>query len=90
MVDAFHQISSVEAVGPFAQVARQMFGGDAVMGADEPGFDRAEQGMDDREKLGGFGTLILNDGRVFEMVIECRLFALIAGKAVGHLSLIHI
>ena len=33
-VDAFGQITAIEAVGPFAQIARQMLGGDAVMGAD--------------------------------------------------------
>ena len=54
------------------------------MGADEPGFDRAEQGVDDREELGGLGALVLDNGRVFEMVIERCLLTLLAGKAIGH------
>ena len=54
------------------------------MGTDEPGFDRAEQGVDDREKRGSLGALILDDGRVFEMLIERRLLSLITGKTIGH------
>jgi len=49
-IQAVGQVTSVEAVGPFAQIARQVLGADAVMGADEPSFDVAEQGMDDRKE----------------------------------------
>ena len=38
------QIAAVEPVGPLPKIARQVLGADAVMSADEPGFDVAEQG----------------------------------------------
>jgi hypothetical protein len=38
----------------------------------------------DGEEFGGLGALILDHGRVPEMLIERRLLALIAGKAIGH------
>jgi hypothetical protein len=39
----------MEAIGPFPEIARQVVGADAMMGADEQASDLAEQGMDDRE-----------------------------------------
>jgi hypothetical protein len=33
-----------------------MLGADAVMGTDEPGFNVAEQGVDDLEELAGVGA----------------------------------
>src|SRR5205807_9473085 len=44
-VQAVGQVAAIEPVGPFPQIARQVLGADAVMGADEPGFDVAEQGI---------------------------------------------
>jgi hypothetical protein len=38
-----------------------VLGADAVMGADEPGFDVAEQRMDDREERAGIGAPVLAD-----------------------------
>jgi hypothetical protein len=36
------QVAAIEPVGPFPQIARQMLGADAMMGADELGFDVAK------------------------------------------------
>jgi hypothetical protein len=47
-VQTIGQIAAIEPVGPFPEIPRQVLGADAVMGADEPGFDVAEQGVDDR------------------------------------------
>ena len=69
-VQPARQVAAVEPVGPFRQIARQVLGADAVMGADEPGFDVAEQDMDDREELGGIGALILHHRRVLQMLAE--------------------
>jgi hypothetical protein len=55
------QIAAIEPVGPFPEIARQVLGADAVMGADEPGFDVAEQRMDDREERAGIGAPVLAD-----------------------------
>jgi hypothetical protein len=63
-VPAIGQVASVAAVGPFPQGARQRRGADPVMGADEPGFDVAEQGMDNRQAGAGIGGLGLDDRRV--------------------------
>src|SRR5439155_333267 len=77
------QIATIEPVGPFPKIARQMFGTDAVMGADEPGFDVAEQGVDDREELAGIGGFVLHHRRVLQMLAEGGLAAAIAGEPVG-------
>jgi len=77
------QVASVEAVGPFPQIARQVLGADPVMSADEPGFDVAEQGMDDREEGAGIGARVLDDRRVLQMLAEIGVVAVIAGKPVG-------
>jgi hypothetical protein len=42
-------------VGPLPQVAREVLGADPMMGADQPGFDVAEQRVDDREEFAGIG-----------------------------------
>jgi hypothetical protein len=44
-VPAVGEVAAIKAGGPFPQGARQMLGADAVIGADEPGFDVAEQAM---------------------------------------------
>ena len=54
-------VAAIEAVGPFPQVAREVLGADAMMSADQPGFDIAEQGMDDREERAGI-ELVEGDG----------------------------
>src|SRR6516225_2220720 len=53
------------------------------MGADEPGFDVAEQGMDDREELAGLGALVLDHRGVPQVPAEIGVLTAIAGKAVG-------
>ena len=60
-VQTVGQVAAIEPLGPFPQIARQVLGADAVMGAEEPGFDVAEQGMDDREEGVGIGGLVLDD-----------------------------
>ena len=47
-----------------------MLGADAVMSADEPGFDVTEQSMDDREELAGIGCLALDHRRVLQILAE--------------------
>ena len=58
-VQGVGQVTAVEAVGPLSQVARQVLGTHAVMGADKPGFDVAEQGVDDRKEFAGVGAFVL-------------------------------
>src|SRR5437879_11225008 len=53
------------------------------MGADEPGFDVAEQGMDDREELAGIGAVVLDHRGVLQMLAEGGIAAAIAGEPVG-------
>jgi hypothetical protein len=53
------------------------------MGADEPGFDVAEQGMDDREELAGIGAFVLHHWRVLQMPVEGGVAAAIACEPVG-------
>jgi len=60
-----------------------MLGADAVMGADQPGLHVAEDGMDDREELGGIGAGALDDRGVLEMSGQCRLAPLVPHEAVG-------
>ena len=69
-VQSVGQIAAVEPVGPFPKIARQVLGADAVMSADEPGFDVAEQGMDDWEELTGIGAFVLHHRRVRQMLAE--------------------
>src|SRR5438045_2741092 len=69
-VQAVGQVAAIEPVGPFPQIARQVLGADAVMGADEPGFDVAEEGMDDWEEGAGIGGFVLNHWRVLQMLGE--------------------
>ena len=82
-VQPIGQIAAIEPVGPFPKIARQVLGADAVMGADEPGFDVAEQRMDDREELAGIGALVLDHRRVLQMIAEGGVAAAIAGEPVG-------
>ena len=42
-VQAVGQVAAIKPVGPLPQVAREMLGADPMMGADQPGFDVAEQ-----------------------------------------------
>src|ERR1700694_436487 len=77
------QVATIEPVGPFPKIARQVLGADAVMSADEPGFDVAEQGMDDREELAGIGSFALDHWRVLQMLAEAGVATAIAGKPVG-------
>ena len=37
-----------------------MLGADPVIGADQSGFDVAEQSMDDQEELAGIGAVVLD------------------------------
>jgi hypothetical protein len=56
---------------------------DTVMGADEPGFDVAEQRMDDREELAGVGALVLDHRGMPEVLAEGGIAAAIAREPVG-------
>src|SRR6516164_11248706 len=76
-------MAAVEPVGPFPKIARQVLGADAVMGADEPGFDVAEQGMDDREERAGIGAFVLDHRGVLQMPAEGGVAAAITGEPVG-------
>ena len=58
-----------------------MLGADPMMGADQPGFDVAEQRVNDREELAGIGAFALDHRRVFQILAE--IGASIAGKPVG-------
>src|SRR5262245_7518382 len=60
-----------------------MLGADPMMGADQPGFDVAEKGVDDREEVAGIGAVVLDHRRVLEMLGEIGVTAAIAGKPVG-------
>jgi hypothetical protein len=64
-------------------MARQVLGADAVMGADQPGFDVAEQGMDDREERAGIGAFVLDYRGVLQVLAEAGVAAAIAGEPVG-------
>jgi hypothetical protein len=82
-VQTVGQVAAIEPVGPFAQITRQVLGADAVMSADEPGFDVAEQGMNDREERAGIGAVVLDHRRVLQMLAEGGIAAAIAGEPVG-------
>ena len=82
-VDAFGEIPTVEPVGPFPEVARQVFGGDTMMGSNEPRLDVAEQDMDDREESGGVGARSLDHWRVFQVVTKSGVTSLVAHEPVG-------
>ena len=60
------QVAAIEPVGPLPQIAREMLGADPMMGADQPGFDVAEQRVDDREELAGIGAVVLDDRGVLK------------------------
>ena len=60
-IQTIGQVAAIEPVGPLPQVAREMLGADPMMGADQPGFDVAEQRVDDREELAGIGAVVLDD-----------------------------
>src|ERR1700731_2005717 len=77
------QVAAIEPVGPFPKIARQVLGADAVMSADKPGFNVAEQGMDDREERAGIGGFALDHRRVLQMLAEAGVTTAIAGKPVG-------
>jgi hypothetical protein len=51
-IQTIGQVAAIEPVGPLPQVAREMLGADPMMGADQPGFDVAEQRVDDRGARG--------------------------------------
>src|SRR4051794_24294804 len=53
------------------------------MGADEPGFDVAEEGMDDWEEGAGIGGFVLNHWRVLQMLGEGGIAAAITREPVG-------
>ena len=77
------QVATIKPVGPFPKIARQVLGADAVMSADELGFDVAEQGMDDQEERAGIGAFVLDHRGVLQMLAEAGLAAAIAGEPVG-------
>ena len=58
-----------------------MLGADPMMGADQPGFDVAEQRVDDREELAGIGAVVLDHRGVLQILAE--IDAAIAGKPIG-------
>ena len=60
-----------------------MLGADPMMGADQPGFDVAEQRVDDREEFGGIGAVALDHRGVFQILAETGVAAAITGKPVG-------
>jgi hypothetical protein len=53
-------VAAIEPVGLLAQIAREVLGADAVMGADQPGFDTAEPRVDDREEFAGICAVVLD------------------------------
>jgi hypothetical protein len=50
-----------------------MLGADPMMSADQPGFDVAEQSVDDREEFGGIGAVVLDHRFAGEVVGWDRL-----------------
>src|SRR6516165_7611276 len=52
-----------------------------MMGAEQPGFDVAEQGVDDREEFAGIGAVVLDHRGVFQ--IRAEIGAAIAGEPIG-------
>src|SRR6516162_5883831 len=82
-VQTVGQVAAIEPVGPLPQVARQMLGADPMMGADQPGFDVAEQRVDDREEFGGIGAVALDHRGVFQILAETGVAAAITGKPIG-------
>jgi hypothetical protein len=82
VVHAALERAPVEAIRPLSQISWQMLRAHTVMSADQPGFDVAENGVDDRKKFRGIGTIALDDRRVLEMLLERRFAAGIAAKAI--------
>ena len=60
------QVAAIEPIGPLPQVAREVLGADPVMGADQPGFDVAEQRVNDREEFAGIGAVAWTTGVCFK------------------------
>ena len=69
-VQTIGQVAAIEPVGPLPQVAREVLRADTVMSADKPGFDVAEQRMDDREELAGVGAFVLDHRGMSEVLAE--------------------
>ena len=59
-IQTIGQVAAIEAVRPLPQVAREVLGADPVMGADQLGFEVAEQRVNDREELVGVGGGVLD------------------------------
>src|SRR5215469_4850694 len=83
MIRTVGQVAAIEPVGPFPQVAREVLGADPMMGADQPGFDVAEQRVDDREEFAGIGAVALHHWGVFQITAEIGGAAAITGKPIG-------
>jgi hypothetical protein len=62
--------AAIEAVVPLARIARQMLGADTMEGAVEPGFQVAEQDMDDGQRGIGVFAAVLDDRVVAEAIGE--------------------
>ena len=60
-----------------------MLGADPMMGAEQRGFDVAEQSVDDREEFGGIGAVVLDHRGMLQILTEIGVAAAIAGKPVG-------
>jgi len=82
-VQTIGQVAAIEPVGPLPQVAREVLRADTVMSADKPGFDVAEQRMDDREELAGVGAFVLDHRGMSEVLAEGGIAAAIAREPVG-------
>ena len=60
-----------------------MLGADAVMGSDQPGFDVAEERMDDREEFARIGAGALGHRGVFQVFAKGGVAPLVSFEAVG-------
>jgi hypothetical protein len=54
-----------------------------MVGTDQPGFDVAEQRVDDREEFAGIGAVPLHHWCVFQIIAEIGVAAAITGKPIG-------
>lgn len=59
-----------------------MLGADAMMSADQPRLDVAEDGMDDGEEFGGIGCSVQDHRGVFEVIAESGVASLIGFKTI--------
>jgi hypothetical protein len=50
------------------------------MGADQPGFDVAEQRVDDREEFAGLGAVVLDHRGMFQILAKTSVAAAITGN----------